>query len=144
MVNIAIFKKNDSIGHIWPYLYAQNYGHDWYPWKDNEKTKLPVKKLSDLDVWVKSYDQKMDFNFLEKILIFSKIKNGSKIHFLVTKSKFWDHFYFFNFKSWRNKSGVRIVILWIKSGFLATFFGILSFFILLYQKEITFTTKHQL
>ena len=66
----------------------QNYGHDGYPWKDNKKIKSPVKKSSDLGVWIKSYDQKMDFDFLEKILTFSKIKNGPKIHFLLTKSKF--------------------------------------------------------
>ena len=68
--------------------YDQNYGHDGYPWKDNKKTNTAVKKLSDLDVWIKSYDKKMDFDFLEKILIFSKIKNGPKIHILGTKSKF--------------------------------------------------------
>ena len=34
-----------------------------------------------------------------------------------------DHFYFFNFKSWRNKSGVRIWILLLKSGFLGTFWN---------------------
>ena len=77
--------------------YDQNYGQDGYPWKDNKKTNSPVKKSSDLDVWVKSYDQKMDFDFFEKILISLKIKNGPKIHFLLRKSKFWDHFYFFNF-----------------------------------------------
>ena len=77
--------------------YDQNYGHDGYPWKDNKQINSHVKKSSDLDVWIKSYDQKMDFDFFEKVLIFSKMKNGSKIHFLVTKSKLWDHFYFFNF-----------------------------------------------
>ena len=44
-------------------LYDQKYGHDGYPWKDNEKTESPAKKLSALDVWVKSYDQKMDLDF---------------------------------------------------------------------------------
>ena len=63
-------------GHIWVNMailaifdhkpYDQNYGHDGYPWKDNKKTNSPVKKSSDLDVWVKSYGQKW-------ILIFSKI-----------------------------------------------------------------------
>ena len=48
-------------------LYSQKYGHDGYPWKDNEKTNTPVKKTKGLDVWVKSYDQKMDFEFLENI-----------------------------------------------------------------------------
>ena len=49
-----------------------NYGHDGYPWKDNKKTKSPVKKSRGLNVWVKSYDQKMEFDFLGKILIFQK------------------------------------------------------------------------
>ena len=65
--------------------YDQNYSHDGYPWKDNQKTNSPVEKSSDLDVWVKSCGQKMDFF---KILISSKIKNGQKIHFLLTKLKF--------------------------------------------------------
>ena len=81
-----------------------------------------VKKLSDLDVLVKIYGQKMDFDFFNKNLISSKIKNGPKIHFLLWKSKFWDHFCFFNFKSWRNKSGLRILIFQVKSGFLGHFF----------------------
>ena len=34
---------------------------------------------------------------------------------------FGHHFCFFNFKSWRNKSGVQILILLVKSGFLAHF-----------------------
>ena len=68
--------------------YDQNYGHDGYRWKDNKKTNATVKKSSDLDVWVKSYGQKMDFDFFKKILISSKIKNGPKIHFLLTKLKF--------------------------------------------------------
>ena len=68
--------------------YDQNYGHYGYPWKDNKKTNSPVKKSSDLDVWVKSYGQKMDFHFFKNILIFSKIKKGPKIHFLAIKSKF--------------------------------------------------------
>ena len=79
MAKLAIF------GHK---LYDQNYGHDGYPWKDKKKTNSPVKKSSDLDVWVKSTGQKMDFDFFKKILISSKIKNGPKIHFLPTKSKF--------------------------------------------------------
>ena len=54
--------------------YDQIFGHEWYLWKDNKKTKLHVKKSSDLNVWVKSYDQKMDFDFLENI----------KIHFLAS------------------------------------------------------------
>ena len=58
-------------GHIWVNMailailaifnykpYDQNYGHDGYPWKDNKQTMSPVKKSSDLDVWVKSYGQK--------------------------------------------------------------------------------------
>ena len=68
--------------------YDQNYDHDGYPWKEHKKTNSPVKKSSGLDAWVKSYDQKMEFDFLGKILIFSKIKNGPKIHFLMIKSKF--------------------------------------------------------
>ena len=43
--------------------YEQNYVHDGYPWKDNKKSNSPVKKSSNLDAWVKSYDQKMDFDF---------------------------------------------------------------------------------
>ncbi len=43
-------------------LYSQKYGHDGYPWKDNRKTKSPVKKSSDLYVFVKSYDQQMDLD----------------------------------------------------------------------------------
>ena len=62
-------------------LMAENYGHYGYPWKDNKKTNSLVKKSSDLDMWVKSYGQKQDFDFLEKILIFSKIKSGPKTHF---------------------------------------------------------------
>ena len=58
------------------------------PGKINKQTKAPVKKSSDLDVWVKSYDQKMDFDFFKKISISSEIKNGPKIQFLLTKSKF--------------------------------------------------------
>ena len=63
-------------GHIWVNMaildifnhkpYDQNYGHDGYPWKDNKKTNSPVKKSSDLDVWVKSYGQKIYSDFLEK------------------------------------------------------------------------------
>ena len=93
-----LMAKYGQYGHFYPNMailaifghqpYDQKYGHDGYPWKDNKKIKSPVKKSSDLDVWVKSYDQNMDFDFFEKIFIFSKIKNGSKIHFLVTKSKF--------------------------------------------------------
>ena len=68
--------------------YEQNFGYDGYPWKYNKEIKSPVKKSSDLDVWVKSYDQKIDFDFFEKIFISLKIKNGPKIHFLLRKSKF--------------------------------------------------------
>ena len=60
-------------GHIWVNMailaifnykpYDQNYGHDGYPWKDNKQANSPVKKSSDLDVWVKNYGQKMDFHF---------------------------------------------------------------------------------
>ena len=67
---------------------AKTYGHDGYPWKDDKKTNLPVKKLSDLGIWVKTYGQKQYFDYLGEILILSNIKNGPKIHFLVTKSKF--------------------------------------------------------
>ena len=55
--------------------------------------------------------------FLEKNLN----KKCPKIHFLLRKLKFWDHFYFFTFKSWRNKSGLRILIFQVKSGFLGYF-----------------------
>ena len=51
----------------------------------------------------------------------SKIKNGQKIPFLPVKSKFWDQFYFVNFKSWRSKSGLRILIFQVKSWFLGHF-----------------------
>ena len=53
-------------------LYDQNYGLDGYPWKDNRKTKSPVKKSSDLDVFIKSNDQKMDLDFFGKYLDFCK------------------------------------------------------------------------
>ena len=45
----------------------KNYGHYGHPWKDNKKIRPAVNKLSDLDVWIKSYDQKLDFDFFEKI-----------------------------------------------------------------------------
>ena len=54
--------------------YDQNYGHDGYPWKDNKQTNSPVKKSSDLDVWVKSYDQKMVFDFFKNPHFFQKSK----------------------------------------------------------------------
>ena len=95
---IRLIVEYGQYGHIYPNIailaifdhkpYDQNYGHDGYPWKDNKKTNSPVKKSSDLDVWLKSYGQKMDFDFFKKILISSKIKNGPKIHFLLTKLKF--------------------------------------------------------
>ena len=88
---VRLMAKYGQYGYIWVKMailaifgnkpYYQNYGHDWYPWKDNKINRPAVKKLSDLDIWVKSNDQKLDFYFLEKILIFSKIKNGPKIHF---------------------------------------------------------------
>ena len=60
-----IFESNHLISSLLAILaifdhkpYDQNYGHDGYPWKDNKKTNSPVKKLSDLDVWVKIYGQK--------------------------------------------------------------------------------------
>ena len=42
------------------------------PGKITKKTNSPVKKSSDLDVWVNSYGQKMDFSFLTKKLDFLK------------------------------------------------------------------------
>ena len=67
---IRLMAKYGKYGHIWVKIaklaifghkpYYQNYGHDGYPWKDNKKIKSPVKKSSDLDVWVKSYGQKMN------------------------------------------------------------------------------------
>ena len=45
---------------LWPYghkQYGSKYGHDGYPWKEDEKTNSAVKESSDLDVWVKSYGQ---------------------------------------------------------------------------------------
>ena len=88
---IRLMAKYGQYGHIWVKIaklaifghkpYYQNYGHDGYPWKDDKKIKSPVKKSNDLNVWVKSYDQKMDFDLLENIFIFSKIRNCPKIHF---------------------------------------------------------------
>ena len=43
-----------------------NYCNDWYPWKDDKKTKAPVNKKNGMDVWVKSSGQKMYFDFLKK------------------------------------------------------------------------------
>ena len=45
---------------LWPYghkQYGSKYGHDGYPWKEDEKTNSAVKESSDLDVWVKSNGQ---------------------------------------------------------------------------------------
>ena len=36
------------------------------PGKITKKTNSPVKKSSDLDVWVKSYGQKMDFDIFKQ------------------------------------------------------------------------------
>ena len=52
----------------------KNYGHVGYPCKENTKNKSPVKKSSNLDVWIKSYDQKMDFDFFEKNYFFENKK----------------------------------------------------------------------
>ena len=48
-----------------------NYCNDWYPWKNDKKTKAPVNKKNGMDVWVKSSGQKMDYDFLKKNLIVS-------------------------------------------------------------------------
>ena len=68
---IRLIVEYGQYGHIYPNMailaifdhkpYDQNCGHDGYPWKDNKKTNSPVKKSSDLDVWVKSYAQKNRF-----------------------------------------------------------------------------------
>ena len=39
------------------------YGHDGYLQKEHKKTNSSVKKLSDLDVWLKSYGQNKDLVF---------------------------------------------------------------------------------
>ena len=57
------------------------YGHGGYPWKGHKHANSLVKKSSDLDAWVKSYDQKRDLWFLKKILIFFIFKKGQKIMF---------------------------------------------------------------
>ena len=73
------FYQNMAILAIFDHKpYDQNYGHDGYPWKDNKKTNSPVKKLSDLDVWVKIYGQKMDFEFFKKNLDFFKNQKWPK------------------------------------------------------------------
>ena len=50
------------------------------------------------------------FHFGTEVWKIQNFKNGQKIQFLPIKSQFCDYFYFFNFKSWRNKSGLRIFI----------------------------------
>ena len=49
-------------------LLNPKYGHDGYQWKEHNKTNTPVKKSSDLDVWLKSYNQNkhLDHFFGEK------------------------------------------------------------------------------
>ena len=89
---IRLMAKYGQYGHIWVKIaklaifghkpYYQNYGHDVYPWKDNKRIRSPVKKQSDLDVWVKSYDQKTDFYFWKKIQFFQKSKLAQKSTFL--------------------------------------------------------------
>ena len=66
---MAILSNYGLIGHK-PYDY--NYSQDGYPWKNNGKTKLPVKKSSDLDVWKKSYDPKFILYFFGKNNYFFK------------------------------------------------------------------------
>ena len=83
--------KYGHYGHIWVKMaimaifghkpYYHNYVHDGYPWKDNKKIKSPVKKSSDLDVWVKSYDQKQIFIFGKKFQFFQKSKTAQKSTF---------------------------------------------------------------
>ena len=46
--------------------YDQMYGHDGYPEKEHKQTNSPVKKSSDLDVWLKSFGQNKDLNFFQK------------------------------------------------------------------------------
>ena len=69
-------------------LMTTNYGHDGYPWKEHNNTNLPVKKSSDLDVWVRNYSQNKDFKFLKENIDFPNIKKWPKIHHRATKSKF--------------------------------------------------------
>ena len=58
--------------------------------------------------------------FLHFCIIFSKVVIWPNIHFLLTKSNLTPP-YFFNFKSWRNKSGLRILIFQVNSGFMGHF-----------------------
>ena len=67
-VNMAILAIFDHKPH------DQNHGHDGYPWKDNKKVNSPVKKTSDLDVWVKSYGQKINFYFFKYLYFFKNQK----------------------------------------------------------------------
>ena len=67
------------------------------------------------------FSSERNFFLVQKYEKTQNSKKWPKIHFLSTKSQFWHHFYFFNFKSWRNKSGLRILILWVKSWFFGHF-----------------------
>ena len=55
-----------KFGHFGHKLYDQKYSNDGYPEKEHKQTNLPVKKLCDLDVWLKSCDQNKDFIFYKK------------------------------------------------------------------------------
>ena len=68
---MAIFGHLATFGHG---QYDPNYVHDGYPRKEHEKTNSPVKVSSDLDVWLKNYDQNKDFGFSPYVSLLCKTK----------------------------------------------------------------------
>lgn len=86
----VVFLYGTSVTGLWSYmaihghnLLNPKYGHDGYQWKEHNKTNTPVKKSSDLDVWLKSYNQNKHFDnfFGEKNGLFKKkqTQKGPKI-----------------------------------------------------------------
>ena len=64
MLVMAICGHMAILGHMATYGHNQHdmkYSHDGYPWKEHEKYSSPVKELSDLGVWFKSYGQNKNF-----------------------------------------------------------------------------------
>ena len=99
---LLIFYKI-KYGHMSLYghkLYDHQYGLYGYLWKEHNKTNSPVKKSSDLDVWLTSYGQNKDFNFSTKNFHFVKYQKWSKNHIYVRKMDILTPLYFYLWKSW--------------------------------------------
>ena len=101
MMVMAMCGQMAKFGHLATFGHSQHdpkYGNDGYPRKEHEKTNSPVKFLSDLDVWLKSFGQN------KKIRIFPYVSIEGEDGGVQDQMKEWlDQLGFFSDQYWHHK-----------------------------------------